>query len=443
MIPHIQILIIFVKAWSTRASALDPLFPRIEGEFESFPGGENAVGIRGICRVEGGAKKLRRSGEKLNGVMAILCNYMVCKNTPCGGRRLFGDRDESQEENCRVLHGLRLKEGVDCKVEHIAVRSRAHVRCAWKKHTLKLDHLLIEMLHKHLRPVLRIDRSSQLSEWIQNEWTKRLGCRVTCRLGKINGLAEILVHYGQVRIFLRDCMKISRTCTLWSPHITIEKAQLEEVEAKLKPSKNLNSMVHGISGVEMVSTHQGGAKDMVSCWLNLRLPNAGFDGMSIPNHQSVEQLPHLEYTPAVERYVMHQKRQYRGGKTLLSAMLVQISAGITLCRQQFSGYWLAMSAVDQTQNYWDEFKEEYPEILHQMQMNMDRCYSVATLVFASVRTITVRQFVGTLHKIYTFIEAQGNKIKQFFRNTEMQNLLKDCYEGLDQAKEVFGVRLPL
>jgi hypothetical protein len=43
---------------------------------------------------------------------------------------------------------------------------------------------------------------------------------------------------------------------------------------------------------------------MVSCWLNLRLPNAGFDGMSIPNHQSVEQLPHLEYTPAVERYVV-------------------------------------------------------------------------------------------------------------------------------------------
>jgi hypothetical protein len=39
---------------------------------------------------------------------------------------------------------------------------------------------------------------------------------------------------------------------LWSPHITIEKAQLEEVEGKLKPSKNLNSMIHGFSGVEMV-----------------------------------------------------------------------------------------------------------------------------------------------------------------------------------------------
>jgi hypothetical protein len=43
-----------------------------EGEFESLPGGENIVGIRSICRVEGGSKKLRKSGEKSNGVMAIL-----------------------------------------------------------------------------------------------------------------------------------------------------------------------------------------------------------------------------------------------------------------------------------------------------------------------------------------------------------------------------------
>jgi hypothetical protein len=47
-------------------------------------------------------------------------------------------------------------------------------------------------------------------------------------------------------------MKIPRICTLWSPRITLEKAQLEEVEVKLKPSKNLNSMVHGLSGVGMV-----------------------------------------------------------------------------------------------------------------------------------------------------------------------------------------------
>jgi hypothetical protein len=47
----------------------------------------------------------------------------------------------------------------------------------------------------------------------------------------------------------------------------------------------------------------------------------------------------------------------------------------------------------------------------------------------------------TLHKIYTYIQAQqdGNKIKNLFRNTEIQNLLKDCQSGLDQAMEVFRV----
>ncbi|KAJ7709199.1 hypothetical protein B0H14DRAFT_2646438 [Mycena olivaceomarginata] len=93
---------------------------------------------------------------------------------------------------------------------------------------------------------------------------------------------------------------MAHTCTLWSPHITIEKAQLEEVEAKLKPSKNLNSMIHGISGWKWFNSLFGigeEQKDMGSCWLNLRLPNAGFDGASIPNHQSVEQLPYLGVHP--------------------------------------------------------------------------------------------------------------------------------------------------
>jgi hypothetical protein len=47
----------------------------------------------------------------------------------------------------------------------------------------------------------------------------------------------------------------------------------------------------------------------------------------------------------------------------------------------------------------------------------------------------------TLHKIYTFVEAQqdGNKIKRFFRHSEMTALLKDCKSGLDRALEVFKV----
>ncbi|KAJ7895614.1 P-loop containing nucleoside triphosphate hydrolase protein, partial [Mycena olivaceomarginata] len=53
----------------------------------------------------------------------------------------------------------------------------------------------------------------------------------------------------------------------------------------------------------------------------------------------------------------------------------------------------------------------------------------------------IGKFMGTLHKIYTFVEAQqdGNKIKHLFHNNEMQKLLKDCHAGLDQAIKVFAI----
>ncbi|KAJ7028894.1 hypothetical protein C8F04DRAFT_1265460 [Mycena alexandri] len=51
----------------------------------------------------------------------------------------------------------------------------------------------------------------------------------------------------------------------------------------------------------------------------------------------------------------------------------------------------------------------------------------------------IAQFTETLHKIYTFIEIQqdGNKIKQFFRQTEINRLLKECHTGIEQAMELF------
>ncbi|KAJ7759823.1 P-loop containing nucleoside triphosphate hydrolase protein [Mycena olivaceomarginata] len=57
----------------------------------------------------------------------------------------------------------------------------------------------------------------------------------------------------------------------------------------------------------------------------------------------------------------------------------------------------------------------------------------------------IGKFMGTLRKIYTFVEAQQdrNKIKYLFHNNEMQNLLKDCQVGLDQAVEVFAINTRL
>ncbi|KAF8143403.1 hypothetical protein K438DRAFT_1876100 [Mycena galopus ATCC 62051] len=54
----------------------------------------------------------------------------------------------------------------------------------------------------------------------------------------------------------------------------------------------------------------------------------------------------------------------------------------------------------------------------------------------------IGKFVETLHKIYEFVEAQqqGNKIKHFFHNHEMNKLLQDCQAGLKQAQEMFGIQ---
>ncbi|KAJ7769919.1 hypothetical protein B0H16DRAFT_1516815 [Mycena metata] len=51
----------------------------------------------------------------------------------------------------------------------------------------------------------------------------------------------------------------------------------------------------------------------------------------------------------------------------------------------------------------------------------------------------IEMFTQTLHKIYMFLGTQqdGNKIKQFFRQNEVNGMLNDCHAGLDQAIEVF------
>ncbi|KAJ7465680.1 hypothetical protein FB451DRAFT_1369921 [Mycena latifolia] len=53
----------------------------------------------------------------------------------------------------------------------------------------------------------------------------------------------------------------------------------------------------------------------------------------------------------------------------------------------------------------------------------------------------VGKFTVTLHKIHTFVEAQhdGNKIKPFFRQNEMNKLFKECQAGSQEAIEVFEI----
>ncbi|KAJ7131073.1 hypothetical protein C8R44DRAFT_850005 [Mycena epipterygia] len=53
----------------------------------------------------------------------------------------------------------------------------------------------------------------------------------------------------------------------------------------------------------------------------------------------------------------------------------------------------------------------------------------------------IGNFTQTLHKIHMFVETQqdGNKIKYFFRQNEMNTLRKDCQARLEEVLEVFKV----
>ncbi|KAJ7748136.1 hypothetical protein B0H16DRAFT_1692259 [Mycena metata] len=54
----------------------------------------------------------------------------------------------------------------------------------------------------------------------------------------------------------------------------------------------------------------------------------------------------------------------------------------------------------------------------------------------------IANFTQTLHKIHTFIEAQqsGSKVKKFFRQGELNGLLKDCKTGLQQGLVFFQIK---
>ncbi|KAJ7832787.1 P-loop containing nucleoside triphosphate hydrolase protein, partial [Mycena olivaceomarginata] len=54
----------------------------------------------------------------------------------------------------------------------------------------------------------------------------------------------------------------------------------------------------------------------------------------------------------------------------------------------------------------------------------------------------LKKFLETIHKIHTFVEAQqdGNRLKNFFRHSEMNSLLKDCHAGLKQVLELFKIK---
>ncbi|KAJ7723579.1 hypothetical protein B0H16DRAFT_1737204 [Mycena metata] len=98
------------------------------------------------------------------------------------------------------------------------------------------------------------------------------------------------------------------------------------------------------------------------------------------------------------------------------------------------------------------------ESLQNMKRNSDQCIQLMERIHVAIYGVValhiksempgrlppaalhhVGKFTETLHKIRTYVEMQqdGNRFKQFFRQSEMNTLLKSCHNGLEQALEVF------
>lgn len=58
------------------------------------------------------------------------------------------------------------------------------------------------------------------------------------------------------------------------------------------------------------------------------------------------------------------------------------------------------------------------------------------------QNILLMHVTRTIHKIHAFIEGQqeGSKIRNFFRQSGMNSLLKDCQTGIQHALEAFKVK---
>jgi hypothetical protein len=78
-----------------------------------------------------------------------------------------------------------------------------------------------------------------------------------------------------------------------------------------------------------------------------------------------------------------------------------------------------------------------PAALYDVGRFMEYVFRFA-YTFMALLTLT-----RTVHKIHIFVESQqdGNKLKNFFRYSEMKTLLKECRAGMEHALQVFKVSL--
>ncbi|KAF8141037.1 hypothetical protein K438DRAFT_1785111 [Mycena galopus ATCC 62051] len=95
--------------------------------------------------------------------------------------------------------------------------------------------------------------------------------------------------------------------------------------------------------------------------------------------------------------------------------------------------------VKRNKNEWAQLMDSIHQVLCAIVNLHIKSETVRALPPSMLRHIG--EFIETLHKTYAFVEAQqeGNKIKQLFRNHEINTLLRDCRAGLREAMEVFEI----
>ncbi|KAJ7920072.1 hypothetical protein B0H13DRAFT_1867975 [Mycena leptocephala] len=98
-----------------------------------------------------------------------------------------------------------------------------------------------------------------------------------------------------------------------------------------------------------------------------------------------------------------------------------------------------IQAVKQNKNACTKLMEQTHKLLNAILMVHINSDTGAELPPSMLKH--VGRFMEILHKIHTFVEAQqtSNKVKKFFRQSEMSTLLKDCKAGLQKELDFFEI----
>ncbi|KAJ6505219.1 hypothetical protein C8R45DRAFT_1181309 [Mycena sanguinolenta] len=96
--------------------------------------------------------------------------------------------------------------------------------------------------------------------------------------------------------------------------------------------------------------------------------------------------------------------------------------------------------VKRNRNECIQLMESVPQVLYAIVEVHIKSEAIGSVPPAMLDA--VGEFTETLHKIHTYIQEHhdGNRIKNFFRQTELSALYKDCQSGMEHTLEAFKIK---